>query len=275
MPIRTAIEAADKLTRALVGATRIVGGPGDRAGDRRARPQPRRRAAVPGRRCTTRAPGCTSRPGTLIGLVSADPDESAAVALTGSAGWSTTTGVTLGGVPGSPTCRWRPCAAGCWCPRPSRGCSPARCATSSTRGAGAVDDAALLAALRRGRRRRRARRAARGPRRRGRRGAAGASPAASGSGSPWPARCSPTPTSSCSSSRPARSTRTPRRWSRAGCGGPARRRRRRGPHHRRDQRQPAAARPLRRGRVPRRRPGRRDAAPTATCSPATRPTATP
>jgi hypothetical protein len=80
IPIRTAVEAADKMTRALVGAKRIVGRPGDRAGDPgpgRSRPSSRR----------TRVPlsdprsGLHVTPGTMVGLVSGDPDESAAVAL--------------------------------------------------------------------------------------------------------------------------------------------------------------------------------------------------
>ena len=51
--------------------------------------------------------------------------------------------------------------------------------------------------------------------------AAARSRGASGSGSCWRGRSSPTPRSSCSSSRRARSTPTPRRASRATCGAPA------------------------------------------------------
>ena len=166
--------------------------------------------------------------------------------------------------PGWPTCRWRPCAAGCWCPRPSRGCSPGGCASeldpwgpgrrTTTRCSTALDVAAA---------RRRAGGAARGPGRAGRRGRPRVLRRSAPAARPGPGRCSPTATCWCSSSRPARSTRTPRCSSRTGCGPPGTAPAARRPaDHGGDQRQPAAAGPVRRGGLPRRRPGgRRPAAP--------------
>ena len=78
VPIRTAVEAADKFSRALVGARRVVavlattpdiGEPQDPAPE----PAPRTPLADP-------QSGLTVEPGSMTALVSADPDDSAAIA---------------------------------------------------------------------------------------------------------------------------------------------------------------------------------------------------
>jgi ABC-type multidrug transport system fused ATPase/permease subunit len=78
IPIRTAVEAADKLTRSLVGARRIVavlttepeiGNPADPVGE------PPRQVPL-----TDPRSGLVVEPGSLTALVSADPDDSAAIA---------------------------------------------------------------------------------------------------------------------------------------------------------------------------------------------------
>jgi ABC-type multidrug transport system fused ATPase/permease subunit len=79
IPIRTAVEAADRLTRSLVGARRIVA-------VLETRPQitdPAHPADEPPYRVALDDPhsGLHVEPGRLMGLVSADPDDSAAVAL--------------------------------------------------------------------------------------------------------------------------------------------------------------------------------------------------
>jgi ABC-type multidrug transport system fused ATPase/permease subunit len=78
VPIRTAVEAADKMARSLVGARRVVA-------VLRTEPEitdPAAPAAEPPRQTTLADPrsGLVVEPGTLAALVSADPDESAAIA---------------------------------------------------------------------------------------------------------------------------------------------------------------------------------------------------
>ena len=79
IPIRTAVEAADKMTRALVGAKRIVAV----LVTEPEIPVPAQPADEPAYRVPLSDPrsGLHVTPGTMVGLVSGDPDESAAVAL--------------------------------------------------------------------------------------------------------------------------------------------------------------------------------------------------
>ena len=81
LPLRTAAEAVDKLTRAYVGARRMLGDP-RRSSAHVAEPERARSPSPPSvvaaRRRTLRA--SSSSPGRLIGLVSALPDEAAAIA---------------------------------------------------------------------------------------------------------------------------------------------------------------------------------------------------
>ncbi|MCY7372676.1 MAG: ABC transporter ATP-binding protein/permease [Spirochaetaceae bacterium] len=78
VPIRTAIEAADKVTRSLVGARRIVAvlATEPEISD------PQVAAAEPPLQATLADPssGLTVEPGTMTALVSADPDDTAAIA---------------------------------------------------------------------------------------------------------------------------------------------------------------------------------------------------
>lgn len=79
VPIRTAVEAADKVTRSLVGARRIVAvlATEPEIAD------PQDSAAEPPLQAPLVDPrsGLTVEPGTMTALVSADPDDSAAIAL--------------------------------------------------------------------------------------------------------------------------------------------------------------------------------------------------
>lgn len=99
IPIRTAVEAADKMTRALVGASRIIA-------VLETRPElaePAVAAAEPAAGATLTDPrsGLVVEPGTLLALVSGDPDETAAIALRLGrlADDDTGGGPTLGGTP--------------------------------------------------------------------------------------------------------------------------------------------------------------------------------
>ena len=79
VPIRTAVEMADRLTRSLVGARRIVA-------VLETRPEiadPHTPVDEPAYRVPLEDPrsGLRVEPGTLLGLVSADPDDSAALAM--------------------------------------------------------------------------------------------------------------------------------------------------------------------------------------------------
>ena len=78
VPIRTAVEAADKTTRSLVGARRIV----TVLSTRPELDDPATRAAEPPHQVPLADPlsGLTVEPGTMTALVSADPDDSAAIA---------------------------------------------------------------------------------------------------------------------------------------------------------------------------------------------------
>jgi ABC-type multidrug transport system fused ATPase/permease subunit len=96
IPIRTAVEAADKFTRSLVGANRIIGvlETEPEIGE----PADPDTAPPVGSVLADAASGLTVAPGRLTGLVGADPDETAVIAqrlgrLVDHAG------VTLGGVP--------------------------------------------------------------------------------------------------------------------------------------------------------------------------------
>lgn len=78
IPIRTAIEAADKITRSLVGARRIIGVLETTPQIAQATyPAP---TPPPGAVLADARSGLTVSPGRLTGLVSADPDETAAIA---------------------------------------------------------------------------------------------------------------------------------------------------------------------------------------------------
>ncbi|HEY3051283.1 MAG TPA: ABC transporter ATP-binding protein [Gaiellaceae bacterium] len=78
LPLRTAAEAVDKLTRSFVGAQRMLGILAvERDVDEPARAVPDPPALVP---LTDHGSGLVVEPGRLIGLVSAKPDESAAIA---------------------------------------------------------------------------------------------------------------------------------------------------------------------------------------------------
>ena len=213
------------MTRSFVGAKRVMAvlrttpeiPEPVAAGRRTAVPRAARGRDVRAHR--RRRAGCS-------GWSSADPDESAEVALR------------LGRMVDDPRRRprWRAArgpapgdgtATRRSSPRPSRGCSPATLRDELDPWSDAADDAALATAVDVAAAGDVARRAARRPRLPGRRGADVGSPAASVSGSRWPARCCRDATSSCWSSRPARSTRTPRSGSRSASGGPARSRARR------------------------------------------------
>ena len=78
IPIRTAVEAADKFTRALVGARRIIAV----LETRPELPEPRRPAPEPpaGVALADGPSGLVVQPGSYLALVSADPDETAAIA---------------------------------------------------------------------------------------------------------------------------------------------------------------------------------------------------
>jgi len=78
IPIRTAIEAADKVTRSLVGAQRIVAVLGTES----ELAEPTVAADEPPLQTTLADPssGLTVEPGTMTALVSADPDDTAAIA---------------------------------------------------------------------------------------------------------------------------------------------------------------------------------------------------
>ena len=80
LPLRTAAEAVDKLTRSYVGAKRMLGILEVESDARRepARPVAEPPALVAAH--TTTARGSSSSRGSLIGLVSAQPDEAAAIA---------------------------------------------------------------------------------------------------------------------------------------------------------------------------------------------------
>ncbi len=78
IPIRTAVEATDKMTRSLVGAARIIA-------VLRTRPEiaePAEPLAAPpaGSPLTDRVSGLTITPGRMTGVVGSDPDETAAIA---------------------------------------------------------------------------------------------------------------------------------------------------------------------------------------------------
>lgn len=96
IPLRTAAEAVDKVTRALVGARRMlsvleVERAGDEPSDPAAEPPP-------GVGLTDPRSGLVVRPGELVGLVSADPHETAGIADR-LGGFGSEDGVLLGDVP--------------------------------------------------------------------------------------------------------------------------------------------------------------------------------
>ena len=141
IPLRTAAEAVDKITRAFVGAGRML----DVLTVERdvAEPEPRPPSLPPGVPLHDARSGLVVEPGLLTCLVSADPDEAAAIAdRLGRFGDDD--GVVLGDV-GSPTCRRTPCGAD----RGQRGrspcSSPGSCARSSTLGPRRGDDEILAA----------------------------------------------------------------------------------------------------------------------------------
>jgi ABC-type multidrug transport system fused ATPase/permease subunit len=78
VPIRTAVEAADKMTRSLVGARRIIAIL--RTVPEIADPAVPAAEPPPGVPLVDHRSGLVVRPGTMLGVVSADPDESAALA---------------------------------------------------------------------------------------------------------------------------------------------------------------------------------------------------
>ena len=206
IPIRTAVEAADKMTRALVGAKRIVAV----LVTEPEIPVPTQPADEPPYRVPLSDPrsGLHVTPGTMVGLVSGDPDESAAVAHAARPAGRRRPGHPRRHPAGRP-------ADGHGAP-PGAGVRGGAAAVHRRAARGArpvVRDRRRRRAARgpgRGLGRRRARGPARGPGRAGRRGRPRLLRRPARSGSPWRGRCSPTATSWCSSSRPARSTRTPR-----------------------------------------------------------------
>ncbi len=219
-PLSTTVEMADRTTRAYVGARRIIRvltvEPGVREPLVTAVPPPA------GSMLLDPESGLAVEPGRLTAVVSAYPEESAALAdrLGRFGERDAARAVRLGGVPLAALPAGRGPAAG-----PGQRDRAAAVHRRAARGA--------ARAGRRGRHRRadlgRGRGGERGRRRRrpartgwtaGSRSAAARCPAASASGWPWPGPCCATPRRSCSSSRPARSTRTPRPGSASGCGPP-------------------------------------------------------
>ncbi len=134
-PLSTTIEMADRTTRAYVAARRIIRvlsvQPAVRDPLVTAVPPP------PGSVLLDPESGLRIEPGRLTALVSAYPEESAALAdRLGRIGgrragcWSKAAPGCGSATCRSPPCRWPRCGAGWWSARPSRGCSPASCATS-------------------------------------------------------------------------------------------------------------------------------------------------
>ena len=78
IPIRTAVEGADKITRSLVGARRIIGVL--KTEPELADPETPSEQPPVGSPVTDPAAGLVIRPGTLTGLVSSNPDETAEIA---------------------------------------------------------------------------------------------------------------------------------------------------------------------------------------------------
>ena len=216
IPLRTSAEAVDKITRALVGARRmltVLEVERDIAGAR-ARP---RRAAAGRRRLVDHALGARRRSRARSPcLVSALPDDTAAIAdrlgRFGDDGRRH-----LGGVPLADLRAGRSSAAGSSSARPTRCSSPARCAHELDPWGRATATTTRSSPRSPSRTpRTSSTRCPRGSTRPST--SAGArSRAASASGSCWRARSSRTPRCSCSSSRRAPSTRTPRRGSPTAC----------------------------------------------------------
>ena len=229
MPLQTAIEIVDRGIRAQIAAGKMLRVMAVRARPRR-RPG-RARADWPRRRRRPRGPVVRHR----------DPWRAAHRDRLGEARgvrgrWPTGSADTArgrtrprGAARASTTCRSPRSVDASSSASPTRGCSPACCATSCSalrrpgrerRAPDAADDAAVdgaldtasaddvLDALPDG---------LDGPSR----SAAGPTPAASASGSRWPGPCSPRRRSSCWSSRPAPSTPTPRPGSPSGWPGTA------------------------------------------------------
>ncbi len=211
IPLRVAAEAVDKLTRAHVGALRmlailriepLVAEPGE--------PLP---APEPGALLTDERSGLVVEPGVLTAVVTPEADEGARMA--DRLGRFVDDGlVTLGGVPVAQLpleeMRRRVVVS-----ETDPSSSPAGCGTSSTRGVAPRTSSCSR------RSRSRTQRTCSTRCRRGWtatwRSAAARSRAASGSAWSWRGRCSPRRRSSSSSSRRAPSTRTPRRGSPNAC----------------------------------------------------------
>jgi ABC-type multidrug transport system fused ATPase/permease subunit len=96
VPIRTAIESADKFTRSLVGAARIIGVLETRP--EISEPETAHTAPPVGSVLADAMSGLTVEPGLMTGLVGSDPDETAAIAHR-LGRLVEDDGVTLGGVP--------------------------------------------------------------------------------------------------------------------------------------------------------------------------------
>ena len=131
LPLRTAAEAVDKLTRSYVGAKRMLAILVVKSEiAETASPAPEPAALVP---LHDHGSGLRVEPGRLIGLVSAQPDEAAAIAdRLGRFGDDD--GVHPRRRAARPRSRSTRCAAGSSSARPTRSSSPARCAGSSTPG---------------------------------------------------------------------------------------------------------------------------------------------
>ena len=131
IPLRTAAEAVDKITRAVVGARRML----DVLEVERVVPDPDAPAPEPPRRRGARghALGPRRRAGPAHGARLERRPTRPSRSRTGWAA-SSTTRACRSAASASSTCRSRSCGAGSWSARPTRCSSRARCAPSSTPG---------------------------------------------------------------------------------------------------------------------------------------------
>ena len=130
IPLRTAAETVDKVTRAYVGANRML--EILRIEPQVAEPSAPAVEPPPGYRSPTGAPASSSSRG-CSPASSPRCRRKASSSSTGSAASSTTTACCSAAFRSS-RCRSRPCGGGSWSVRPTRCSSPARCRRSSTPG---------------------------------------------------------------------------------------------------------------------------------------------
>ena len=122
LPVRTVTEAADKFTRALVGARRavqVLALQPELVSGSSAQEPPAGAALVDGQS------GLVVEAGQLTAVVAGVPEEAAAIADR-LGRFADGDGVRLAGSPCA-TCRWRSYAAGCWSASTTRACSPGAC----------------------------------------------------------------------------------------------------------------------------------------------------